>query len=691
MATLLEINTPLGQGKALITQLIGREQLGQMPQYEVTFLTDKPSVTASDMLARDITVGLDQNDHGDMRYFNGYVTDLHDNGTVDGDHFGKNVKTYCYVAVMRPWLYFLTRRSNSRIFQDKNVPDIIEAVFKEYPFAEFKRNLNGTYRKLEYCCQYRETDFVFVCRLMEHEGIYFWFSHEDGKHVMQLCDGPPSHKARPGFESGIFDDTAGGTRDAHRVTSWHSSMHAQSGRFSAIDYNFKTPKADMSARAKKAGGYALDNFELFDHGEQYDDKSQGDNYAKVRAEEFAGRHQGFKGTTPIRGLAAGQTFKLTRHPRDDFNKEYLIVSSNFTATNGHQGFSGGDESADLQCNIAAIDARVCFRPERSIPKPNVGGPQAAVVVGPSGEEIYTDEHGRVKVQFFWDRYSESNENSSCWIRVAQPIAGKEWGAMFLPRIGQEVMVEFFDGDPDRPVITGRLYNADAKPPWTLPANKTRSGFKTRTEQGGTANFNELRFEDKQGSEEIYVRAEKDTNIRIKNDRAEYVGHDSHSKVVKDRFEYVGNDRHLRVAHDHNVGVGDSYSLNVQQDWHAKVGNLFALNSGMEVHLKAGMKAVIEAGTQLSLKVGGSFITIDPSGVSISGPLVRINSGGSAAGGSGASPDAPKDPKEAPDSQGGSSSSSDVKRPQKPEAYSPQAQALKLAHQTAAPVCASCGA
>jgi type VI secretion system secreted protein VgrG len=379
------------------------------------------------------------------------------------------------------------------------------------------------------------------------------------------------------------------------------------------------------------------------------------------------------------------TFKLTKHPRSDYNKDYLIVSSNFSADNGHHGISGGaDGGAGMHCELKALDARVAYRAPRRTLKPVVPGPHPAVVVGPAGEEIHTDEHGRVKVQFYWDRYSESNENSSCWVRVSQPFAGKEWGAQFLPRIGQEVVVQFFDGDPDFRVIMGRLYNADVKPPWALTAHRTRSGFKTRTEHGGADNFNELRFEDKQGAEEIYLRAERDHVLRIKHDRVAYVGNDAHLKIKRDRIEQVGNDQHLKIAHDHNHSVGDNYSLTVQQDWESKAGNCIAMKSGSEIHLKAGMKTVIEAGAQLTLKVGGTFITLSPAGVFISGTPVAINSGGSAASGSGTSPEAPKDAKEAPDSQGGQASGDEVKLPQKPETYSPQSQSMIIAHQTAAP-------
>jgi type VI secretion system secreted protein VgrG len=304
-----------------------------------------------------------------------------------------------------------------------------------------------------------------------------------------------------------------------------------------------------------------------------------------------------------------------------------------------------------------------------------------------GEEIFTNEHGQVKVQFHWDRRSETNENSSCWVRVSQPWAGKDWGAMFLPRIGQEVIVEFIEGDPDHPIVTGRVYNAEATPLWKLPDNKTRSGFRTRTLDGGTANFNELRFEDKKGKEEIYLHAERDHVLRTKHDRIEYIGNESHLIAEKDVFEKFKSEHHLSITGDQNIKIGGTHSIDTGQDWHGKVGMICALDAGQQIHLKGGMTVVIEAGTQLSLKVGGNFIDINPAGIFIKGTMVMINSGGAAGSGAGASPQPPKEPKEADKSQGGDKLK--PPRPKKPEAYSPQAQALKIAHENAVPFCEVC--
>jgi type VI secretion system secreted protein VgrG len=298
---------------------------------------------------------------------------------------------------------------------------------------------------------------------------------------------------------------------------------------------------------------------------------------------------------------------------------------------------------------------VPFRPQRLSPKPFVQGPQTAVVVGPAGEEIYPDKYGRVKVQFFWDRLGKKNENSSCWVRVSQPWAGKNWGSVSIPRVGQEVIVEFLEGDPDRPIITGRVYNDDQMPPYTLPDNMTRTTFMSRsTKGGGSSNYNELRFEDKKGDEQIFLNAEKDMDHRVENDSREFVGKDRSLIVKGDQKEKVEGAQHAEVTGSRNEKVGQSMSLQVGQSLNEKTGMKFAHDAGQEIHLKAGMNVVIEAGLELTIKASGGFINIGPAGIAISGtPLVLINSGGAAGAGSGSSPEDPQKPDEADDgSKGG---------------------------------------
>jgi type VI secretion system secreted protein VgrG len=345
------------------------------------------------------------------------------------------------------------------------------------------------------------------------------------------------------------------------------------------------------------------------------------------------------------------------------NKTYVITEVHHSATVGGSYSGSGGDAEELYTNqFTCIPFSVPLRPARVTPRPIVHGPQTAVVVGKSGEEIWTDKYSRVKVQFFWDRVGKKDENSSCWIRVSQPWAGKNWGAINIPRIGQEVIVEFLEGDPDRPIITGRVYNDEQMPPYTLPDNMTRTTFLTRsTKGGGSSNWNELRFEDKKGSEQIFMNAERDMDLRVEHDSREFVGNDrslivqgdqkekvqgeQDIQIAKDQNEKVGGDASLNVTGNQNMQVGQTMSLQVGQNLQEKSGQNYAHEAGMEIHLKAGMNVVIEAGLELTIMASGNFINIGPAGVAISGTLVLINSGGAAGSGSPSSPTSPKDPKD----------------------------------------------
>jgi len=319
------------------------------------------------------------------------------------------------------------------------------------------------------------------------------------------------------------------------------------------------------------------------------------------------------------------------------------------------------------------------------------GAQTAVVTGPAGEEIYTDKYGRVKVQFHWDRYAKANENSSCWIRVSHTWAGKNWGMIALPRIGQEVIVDFMEGDPDQPMITGRVYNGMSMPPYALPDKKAISTIKTNSTKGG-GGFNELRFDDTKGKEQIFIHAEHNQDVRVKNDHLEWIGKDRHLIVKKDWLEQIDGDRHSTIKGDSNHKITGTLSIKADQDMQEKVGMKHALQAGQEIHLKAGMNVVIEAGMSITLKAGGGFVVVGPAGVTISGTPVLINSGGSAGSGSGCSPEAPKAPKEAADDKAGAvNEAGPAGRPPKPTTYGPSATVLKMAAQNGTPFCEQCAA
>jgi type VI secretion system secreted protein VgrG len=414
------------------------------------------------------------------------------------------------------------------------------------------------------------------------------------------------------------------------IREWNLGRALQSGSVALTDYDFTKPRVNLLGTADQKFEHDLNGFEVFDYPGQYATVDDGGTYARIRLEEMHARHEVLTASGALRGIEAGRTFKLMHHPHDGLNREYLMTSALLKVTNNRPGSVGGGGA--MRCDFNLIASATQFRPQRAIAKPVVQGQQTAIVVGPPGEEIHVDEHGRVKLQFRWDRYSKSDENSSCWVRVSQPWASKGWGAMFLPRVGHEVLVTFLEGDPDQPMVVGRVHNSEARPTWALPAGKTRSGFRTRTCKGGAANFNELSFDDKQGAEEVFIQAERDKVERIKHDSFADIGNERHVTVNKDAFEEIKGDAHLKVVGDHNNEAGGSLSFKVGQDSQTKAGQKFAVDAGTEIHLKAGMKVVLEAGASLSLKVGGNFITINPAGVFIKGAMVMLNSGGD--GGSG---------------------------------------------------------
>ena len=545
-----------------------------------------------------------------------------------------------------PWLWMLTRKADCRIFQKMTAPDVIAKVFKDGGFTDFKNSLTGSFEELEYCVQYRESDFNFVSRLMQQFGIFYYFEHEESKHTLVMANSPSAHQPCPGQANADYNQVSGGLEDADVVSSWQAAQELRTGKYSLDDYNFKTPNVELVSSEPTVFANANGKFETYDYPGLFLNKAQGQTAAKIRMQEEEVQHKILCGAGVCRAFAPGYKFELHEHYRPDMNASYVLTEVQHEATVGDSYTYEGDQKGEKYTNkFACIPAEVPFRPPRTAPKPFVQGPQPAVVVGRSGEEIYTDEFGRVKVQFFWDRVGKKDENSTCWIRTSQPWAGKNWGAMWIPRIGQEVIVSFLEGDPDQPIITGRVYNADQTVPYKLPDNQTVSSFMSNSSKGG-GGYNELRFEDKKGSEQLYIQAEKDLDVRVKNDSREFVGNDRSLIVKNDQKEKISGDQHSNVVGNRQEKVGQGMSLQIGQDFNGKTGTKLAYEAGTEIHLKAGTTCVIEAGVQLSLKVGGNFVDIGPAGVTIQGTMVMINSGGASGSGSGSSPQAPKDPDEA---------------------------------------------
>jgi type VI secretion system secreted protein VgrG len=617
---MLAIGTALAEDVLALRSFTMQEKLGRLFQIEAEMSSENADIDLDNVVGNNVTIRLTIGQNVD-RYFNGFVSRMAQVSNVGG--FAH------YRATIVPWLWFLTRTADCRIFQAQTAPDIIEAVFKAQGFNDYKLSLSGTYVAREYCVQYRETDFNFVSRLMEQEGIYYFFTHEAGKHTLVLADSISAHSPYPGYDEIIFQILEKGATGREVITDWTMEKEAQPVACALNDFDFTKPKTSLLANANVTRQHGAAQFELYDYPGEYVDPSEGDRLSGVRLDEIQTQYETLHGQANTRGLATGCTFTMKKHPRDDQNRDYLITGVSLHADAGEFA-SGKTEGEFFSCSFTAIPKAQQFRSSRLTPKPMVQGPQTAIVVGTAGEEIYTDQYGRVKLQFHWDRYGKADENASCWVRVSQQWAGKQWGAIYLPRIGQEVIVEFLEGDPDRPIITGRVYNAVAMPPYALPGQMTKTTFKSNSTKGGNG-FNEIRFEDKKGSEQVFIHGEKDQDVRIKNDCKEWIGNDRHLIVTQDQIEHVqnnrsetvdkshmesiGSDRNLNVTGKEAVAIGGSKSLTVTGD----VIEVFKGNHSEVVTKDYYLKAdniVIEGMTNVTIKVGQSFIAIEAGGISL---------------------------------------------------------------------------
>lgn len=679
---LLRIATPLGPDKLLLRSFTGSEAISELFSFHLDLVSEDHAIDFDSLVGQNVTFGVLLADQQNFRYFNGFISRFAQLPVLG--------RLAHYQAEVVPRLWFLTRITDCRIYQNQTVPEIIQDVLERNGVRDVELQLQGSYRRREYCVQYRETCYNFIRRLMEQEGIYYYFKHEDGKHTLVLGDSPSAHPPCPHQETARYEPTAGVgfTREEDYVTSWRVQQELRSGRCTATDFNFETPLtsllSSLESRIRQGGNTSL---ELYDYPGEYLKRDEGEREVRLRMEQEEAAHVLIQAAGTCRAFTAGYRFNLADHDRADQNASYLLTSVTHTAHEGafYSGV-GGDQEASYDNTFTAIPHSVPFRPARVTPKPVVHGSQTAIVVGPKGEEIYTDKYGRVKVQFHWDRLGQYDEKSSCWIRVSQPWAGKGWGAMWIPRIGQEVIVDFLEGDPDRPIITGRVYNAVQTPPYDLPAQQTKSTFRSYSSKGG-GGFNEIRFEDKKGSEQIFIYSEGRLDLRVKGDSFETIGGERHLIVEKDQFELVKKDQHLQVRGDKNEKVDGAVSLQAGMTIHQKAGQNYALSACSEIHLNAGCNLVLESGVSLTVKVGGNFIHLSPAGVTIQGALVNINSGGAAGSGSGASPQSPKDPKEADAARPGEKAElPSPPPPPKAQSYSPMASALKAAARSGTPFC-----
>jgi type VI secretion system secreted protein VgrG len=556
---LLSLSTPLGEDKLVLTSFSGQEELSRLFRFQLDMIADQSDIQPAKIVGKEVGFSVELLG-GDKRPFHGIVSQF-----VAGDEERGRRN---YRAEVVPWLWFLTKTADCRIFQQMSIPDIIEKIFTEYGFTKYKLDLKGNHPKWEYCVQYRETDFHFVSRLMEQEGIFYFFQHEAQSHTMLIADHAGAYVDCVEKEV-IYPTTEGRVQIADHLTSWEHRYEFRSGKFTQTDYNFKTPEKNLSTDSQTVVDLPdAKKYEIYDYPGAYETVDDGRDDTKVRMEEEEAGYDVVHATSHCKSFTPGGKFKVKEHrSKSEQGKSFVVTAIHHHGVEPAQYETGQPGStADYSNSFTAIPEKVVFRPPRITPKPVVSGVQTAVVVGPAGEEIYTDEYGRVKVQFHWDREGKKDDKSSCWIRVAQNWAGQNWGIVFNPRIGQEVIVDFLEGDPDRPIITGRVYNADQMPPYPLPDEQTKSTIKTRSSKGGgEANFNEICFEDLKGEERLFIHAEKNQDIEVENDETHWVGHDRTKTIDHDETTHVKHNRTETVDNDETIGIHGNRSETVDKD------------------------------------------------------------------------------------------------------------------------------
>lgn len=716
----------------LVIRFRGEEGLCRLYRFEIDLVSRDAAADFECHVGKPCVLSV--NTANGTRWFHGIVSRLELTGE-------SNDQCY-YRAEMVPALWTLTHRYTSRIFQNKTVPEIIEEVLLGAGLTGDRVRIGpfeGAHPPREYCVQYRETDYNFIARLMEEEGIWWCFEQHEDRHVFALADASSSCKPIDGDPALPFQPPTGLNAETEHVVRFRRGRAVRPGAVVLRDFTFENPKLDLESKHDLGRDLGL---EFSDYPGEYDRQKSGLDIAKLRAEEFDAGRIFAVGQTNSPRLRPAAIFELTGHVAPALNGRYMLtalthegrqpntrtiaqshgrstaldprihqaliaakqsenpevrelaeallqIAARFkrgdaTATsavanwvfhagrvsgelaavaaalgaNPQQALSTGnllddramehspdDAATEYQCRFECIPANVVYRPARVTPGPVMRGSQTARVVGPAGEEIHTDKYGRVKVQFNWDRQGKFDDKSSCWIRVSQGAAGGQYGMMFLPRVGQEVLVDFLEGDPDKPIITGRVYNADHMPPYALPDEKSKSVIKTSSTKGG-GGTNEIRFDDLKDAEQILVYAQKDLHLRANNDRVTNIDRDDHLTVAANRHELVKKARHTEITLDAITKIGGKQLVQVTGD----AGGEFKANRYENVtrndYLKVGQSLVIESGKEITFKVGGNFIKIDAQGVTILGTKVKINSGGSPGAGSPVAWQAPKKPLEA---------------------------------------------
>jgi len=581
---MMSIETPLGRDVLILTGFRGSEGISTPFSFELDLISEDDRISFKDIIGKGVTITLDLADGS--RYIHGIIARFsQDRVGGEGD---QDLHLARYSATMVPWLWYLSRQVNTRIFEQKTVPQIIEQVCGKYSSKSLSNKLQGTYPQREYCVQYRESDLDFISRLMEKEGIFYFFTHENGKHTMVLADSVQQNQPCPHQASARYELATGGTEEEDVIHSLSWGQEIRSRKYSMKDYNFLQPNDDLSVEAPTKTSLCDEPCELYDYPGEYLTRNEGERLSNIRMQAEEAQITTLHGTGTCRDFVSGYRFKLEEYPRPDMNgKEYVLTSVRHEAS-VPAGLSGQDAQTVYANSFTCIPHEVPYRPPIRTGKPMIAGIQTAVVTDDSDPE----KHGRVKVRFPWDRESVS----SCWVRVGQLTAGQGWGSTWLPRVGHEVMVSFIEGDPDRPIITGSVYNASNMPPYTLPDEKTKGTIRSQFVAGG--GYHELSFDDKQGAEKIYLHGDKDMQVEIKNDSNTEIGN-IHSVKAK------------------------QIVINADQELSLRVGSAtITLKSDGSITIK-GMKISSEADASNEIK--GAMVSSEASGSNVlKGAMVQIN-------------------------------------------------------------------
>jgi type VI secretion system secreted protein VgrG len=593
----------------LFTGMTADEELGRMFRYDVEFCSRDSGLDLSGLLGTSMTVTLAPGD-GFERHFNGIVCEAAQTGaqTIDGLRYA------CYQVrlVPRPWL--LVDKVDCRIYTKMSVPEIVKSVLSDAGYTDVKLSLSASYAKRDYCVQYRENCLNFITRLMEQEGIYYFFTHDKSTHTMVLADGVGAHAKAAHFDKVPYADRGDGAMLVESaISSFVPSRGRDATKCSLIDYDPLKPTTSLLANGSSEG-HGGQGPDVFDFPGAHLDAQLGQHYAQMRAEALGAARSHYTGETNACSITLGGLFTLQGFPRNEMNREYLLIATTMDVRGGGYASGAGGAGATFKCSFRAIESNRPFRSQSGAVKPSIVGLQTAVVTGSeTDEDIAIDEHGRVQVTFHWNKPDKPEAKSSCPVRVASTWAGKGWGAVSLPRVGQEVVISFLEGDPDRPLIIGSVYNADNTPPYGLQATKTQSGIKSRSLLGESADFNELRFEDKKGEEDFFIHAQKDMHEEVENDHVVTIDHDETVTVKHDQTLTVENDQTETVKHDRKVTVQNDDKLDVTNNGTTTIGKNFKL----------------DAGTQIELVCGSSSIVMKSSGdIEIKGVNIKVTGSGS---------------------------------------------------------------